>query len=332
MLSTITIAFHAPNIGTLMIFSLLLLAGVAIHATLATYSPTNKYFKFKGTEYFLIFLTSLVALAGVITHATLASSYTESKIHNLFTQPNTPVPAKPGKPTVLPPNLVFLGNNDGVYNYERTINGVSQSLLQTSTDYAFTWHSDWIATDIVRTYFPYLPYPFLIPFILHLLSLSIIRIPLHFIRRGSGKLIIHRPFATHTLIASLYAYAIMVLFQSARMFWASDGWNTLVYLNTPAYGNILLYTLLGFAIALYIYSIIGTANLRVVRRENGRFNRCLNCKYELANLTDPCPECGSDPNEPARSKLRIRPSVFAGAAALTFFSPFILANIFDLFV
>ena len=274
---------------------------------------------------FQVFLVLFISFWGVVTHAMLASGYVDALLAGRVDEPvliNLPENFQ-GSEHV---SRYGIEGNQGAYNSMLTLceDGAYRYKLKSvfpgGMDSAYTLDADrWGLFSIVE--------PFFIPFGIHIFVVFMVRfiLGLDCWRKPGPRQ--SRFYCSHLLYSSVYAYLVMICFQSARMLWANEMVGVGAYLNHPQIGNLSLYILLGMCILMYLYCVIGTARLQVRRRPNAKSNTCIGCGYTLDGIDGNCPECDLEAGAYVKSKLRINHWYLAAMFVITFLSPVLVASV-----
>ena len=276
----------------------------------------------------LLFMLVVFSFVAFSSHAMIASGYVDALILQRVGEPKNVVLSK----------LIPLDENTVVYVQVEGNNGVYNRIVVRGDDgkFRFTFRSSMseamflsVSADENVMGAVAIPYPFLIPFIVHLVVVGFMRFGVVQIRRKSAVLI-GTLFAWHVIYASLYAYIIAMWYQCARMIWASEVWGVGAYLNDPLIGEYSLYTLWGFTILMYLFCAIGTTGMQVRRKPTAKKQTCIKCGYELAGIEGKCPECDLEIGAYIPSKLRINHWYLAAMFVVTFFSPVMVASVYSI--
>ena len=190
--------------------------------------------------------------------------------------------------------------------------------------------SIWIAVGLRSDILGWkLPFPFLIPFVIHL---GVVWSLLIGVRAGRIRSVVFtsdRSFGERALSAAIYAYVITVFFQSTRMIWGSEAWDG-AYFVSYEYGWPAFYLFFGLCVAMYLYCVIGTAGLQVRRKPTAKKQACIGCGYGTEGL-DRCPECDLEVGAFIPSKWRVNHWYLAAMFVVTFFSPVMVASVYSVF-
>jgi hypothetical protein len=206
---------------------------------------------------------------------------------------------------------------DGVINYNGEHFGLGR-LIRSGIAMATGFYSDRIGV--------YVPMPFLIPFAIHVLLILSCRVIMRWSCRDVSTSYTTRCMDFWVLRASIYAYVLVLLYQSTRMFWGSAAWDT-SYLVSYEYGWAAFYLLLALCIGMYMYCVIGSAGLRVRRNPRAEIQTCIRCGYELGDADAKCPECDLGVGEFIPSRWRINHWYLGVVCVVNFFSPVLVASV-----
>ena len=268
---------------------------------------------------------AFIALLGVITHASISSYSLERKISNFLEMPSEESDLLSGtlgmgQSVTIPLNLeVITMPRDGAYNSSSPNNDGFAVVLKKACHIALGQYP--------QTFGWFMPFPFLIPFAVHLGMVWILRMSARLGQFWEDLYQSDRSFGKHALFAALYAYLIMVFFQSARMFWGSEAWDG-AYFVSYQYGWPAFYLFLGLCIAMYLYCVIGTAGLQVRREPTAKKQTCIKCGYGTEGVGR-CPECDLEVGAFIDSKWRVNHWYLAGMFIITFFSPVFVSSVYS---
>ena len=277
--------------------------------------------------YLMIALVALIAFVGVVTHAYIASSAMEARIESMSARVG--IAPEPGPVSAVPIRLsnseVFRVPRNGVYNHRVDIVDKDGEVIRRVHPLARAVFFALAPNEEVWGVF--MPFPFLIPFVIHLIVVWLVPVAIGLAGHRSREYMPARSFGGHLLVSAVYAYFIMLLFQSARMVWGSDMWAPGAYLNSHRYGWTSLYVLVGLSMLMYLYCAVATARLRVRRAGPGR--GCIRCGFESDDADGRCPECGLAAGDLVDSKLRMRAWLLAAMGVMAFFTPVLVASVYS---
>lgn len=270
-------------------------------------------------------IVAFIAFLGVITHASIASYSLERKISSFLEMPSEESDLLSGtlgmaRSVTIPLNLeVITMPRDGSYNPSSPNNDGFAVVLNKAYHIALGQYP--------QTFGWYMPFPFLIPFAVHLGMVWILPMSARFGQGWKASYQSDRSFGKHALIAAVYAYLITVFFQSSRMIWGSEAWDG-AYFVSYQYGWPAFYLFLGLCIAMYLYCVISTAGLQVRRKSSAKKQTCIKCGYGTEGV-DRCPECDLEVGAFIDSKWRVNHWYLAGMFIITFFSPVFVSSVYS---
>ncbi len=279
-------------------------------------------------NYLALLLIAAIAFVGVVSHAMIASGYVDAKLAQMGRSIGIEPVEYPELPTPIYLSDAMFNQvaGNGVYNFNATVvDGGQRSWLMESP----VVRAVFIAlAPSSETWGVFMPFPFLLPFVIHILIVWFVPvlIGLAFLRSKAYKM--GREYTMHALSSAVYAYFIVVFFQSTRMIWASQMWEPVSYLNSYRYGWVSLYLLLGFCIAMYFYCVLGTAGLQVRRKPTAKKQACIRCGYGTQGL-ERCPECDLEVGAFIPSKWRVNHWYLGAMFVVTFFSPVLVASVYS---
>ncbi len=175
----------------------------------------------------------------------------------------------------------------------------------------------------------YIPFPFLIPFVSHVFLVRVVGLLCGLFSFS----VVRSPSLTPegwALRSSFYAIALVMLFQSTRMFWGSAAWDS-SYLVSYQYGWAAFYLLCGLCIVMYFYCVMGTAGLQIRRKPAAKKQTCIKCGYDTEGLEGKCPECDLEIGAFVPSKWRVNHWYLGAMFVVTFFSPVLVASVYSVF-
>ncbi len=279
----------------------------------------------------VLVLVLLIAFFGVFSHALIASSHMDSKITawgkavgiDWIGQSSMPELAVPV--VLMDSELIHVAGN-GVYNFEMTmLDEHGEEIGHLSP----VWGAIMVALAPDEAMWGvFVPFPFLIPFVLHLVLVWLVPVVARISMARSNEYAVN-PSGSGVLVSAVYAYFIMIVFQITRMVWGSQMWAVDSYLNSFAYGWQLLYVIFGLSIAMYFYCVIGSAGLQVRRKPSAKKQTCIKCGYGVEGIEGKCPECDLEIGAFVPSKWRINHLYLAGMFVVTFFSPVMVASVYS---
>ena len=280
-----------------------------------------------SVKYIKIFLTILIAFVGVVTHAFVASSTVAVRLESVGAAVG--IAPEPGPVSAVPIRLYnsqlrrVPGN--GVYTHR--VDFVGEDGEPIAQVHSLLRAVGFALMPNQEVWGVFMPFPFLIPFVIHLLLVWFVPVGFRWLGYRSREYKPARSFGHHLLVSAVYGYFIMVLFQSTRMVWGSGMWAPGAYLNSHRYGWVSLYVLIGLSVLVYLYCVVGVARLRVRRvlPEQG----CIRCGFSGEGAHERCPECGLAAGAWVDSKLRMRPWLLASMGAVLFFSPVLVASVYS---
>lgn len=263
----------------------------------------------------------------MVTHAYIASSAMEARIESMGARVG--IAPEPGPVSAVPIRLsnseVFDVPRNGVYNHRVDIVDKDGEVIRRVHPLARAVFFALAPNQEVWGVF--MPFPFLIPFVIHLMVVWLVPVVIGWAGHRSREYMPARSFGGHLLISAVYAYFIMLLFQSAWMVWGSDMWAPGAYLNSHRYGWTSLYVLVGLSVLMYLYCAVATARLRV--RRVGPGSGCIRCGFDIDDAGKRCPECGLAAGDWVDSKPRLRAWLLAAMFVVTFFSPVFVASVYS---
>lgn len=284
--------------------------------------------KNRSASYVVLIFTALISFVGVVSHAIIASGFMDEKLTEVGQWAGVDPAHGPAlaAPVSLPNNAFVDVAGNGVYNFKMTLEGGGRWswLIENPVVPAV-----FIAlSPSVEIWGVFMPFPFLLPFVIHITLVWFAPVIVGLV---SGRSIAYKVqgYDIRVLTSAVYAYFIVVFFQSTRMFWGSQMWEPGSYLNSHRFGWTILYILLGLCIAIYIYCVIGTAGLQVRWKPTAKKQNCIKCGYGLEGTQGKCPECDLEIGAFVDSKWRINHWYLAAMFMATFFSPVLVASVYS---
>lgn len=280
--------------------------------------------------YVQLVIVALIAFLGLVTHAFIASSAVAEEAATLGASIGIVSESVPERtvPIHIMDSQVLHAPGDGVYNYRLDI-------LNDRGERVARVHP--LLSAVVLALAPnrevwgvFMPFPFLIPFVIHITLVWLVPVVVGWVGNRTRIYEITRAFGSHAVISAAYAYFIMAMFQSTRMFWGGRMWGAGLYLNSHRYGWESLYLLVSIWVLIYFYCLFGTAGIRARSRDARIKQDCPSCGYACDDASNRCPECGHERGRAAKTTLRIKPTLLTAMCVVAFFSPALMASIYTL--
>lgn len=206
---------------------------------------------------------------------------------------------------------------DGVYNTSR---GDFVSLMKSGFGYPLGRYPDVFGW--------YLPLPFLIPYIGHLLV--VYSVPkIYALLRNSCEIRFAYGFGRRAIYSSIAGSVLLVYFQAARMFWGNNAWDGEFFVSVN-YGWYAFYIFFAACVLMYVYLVFVFSGLRERRRITQKRSRCLCCGHNC-EAGETCTECGLDSNLFLQPQFRLRVWWFAVLALSTFGIPLLVSSVYSVF-